>query len=128
MSAGKSVAISEAEAVVMEIIWAKNPILTEEVVAALESHGKWQEATVKTLLNRLLKKGAVKARKDQRRYLYSPVLTRNQWLANESRGFLDRMFDGRVAPLVSYFSQQKRLSKKDIEELKRVIDELDNGR
>jgi predicted transcriptional regulator len=128
MSAGKSVAISEAEAVVMEIIWAKNPILTEEVVAALESHGKWQEATVKTLLNRLLKKGAVKARKDQRRYLYSPVLTRDQWLANESRGFLDRMFDGRVAPLVSYFSQQKKLSKKDIEELKRVIDELDDGR
>jgi BlaI family penicillinase repressor len=120
--------ISEAESVVMEIIWAKNPILTEDVIAALEPHGKWQEATVKTLLNRLLKKGAVKARKDQRRYLYSPVLTREQWLASESRGFLDRMFDGRVAPLVSYFSQQKKLSKKDIEELKRVIEELDNGR
>jgi BlaI family transcriptional regulator, penicillinase repressor len=128
MPAGKSVAISEAEAVVMEIIWAKNPILTEEVIAALEPHGKWQEATVKTLLNRLLRKGAVKAQKDQRRYLYSPVLTRDQWLANESRGFLDRMFDGRVAPLVSYFSQQRKLSKKDIEELRRVIDELDNGR
>ena len=128
MSAGKPVAISEAEAVVMEIIWAKNPIPTEDVVAALTPHGKWQEATVKTLLNRLLNKGALKARKEQRRYLYSPVLTRDQWLANESRGFLDRMFDGRVAPLVSYFSQQKKLSKKDIEELRRVIDELDSGR
>lgn len=128
MPARQPVPISEAESVVMEIIWAKNPILTEDVVAALEPNGKWQEATVKTLLNRLLKKGAVKARKDQRRYLYSPVLTRDQWLANESRGFLDRMFDGRVAPLVSYFSQQKKLSKNDIEELKRVIEELDNGR
>ena len=122
------VAISEAESVVMEVIWAKNPILTEDVVAALTPNGKWQEATVKTLLNRLLKKGAVKARKDQRRYLYSPVLTRDQWLANESRGFLDRLFDGRIAPLVSHFSQQQKLSKKDIEELKRVIEELDNGR
>jgi BlaI family transcriptional regulator, penicillinase repressor len=128
MPARQPVPISEAESVVMEIIWAKNPILTEDVVAALEPNGKWQEATVKTLLNRLLKKGAVKARKDQRRYLYSPVLTRDQWLANESRGFLDRMFDGRVAPLVSYFSQQQKLSKNDIEELKRVIEELDNGR
>jgi len=128
MPARQPVPISEAESVVMEIIWAKNPILTEDVVAALEPNGKWQEATVKTLLNRLLKKGAVKARKDQRRYLYSPVLTRDQWLANESRGFLDRMFDGRVAPLVSYFSQQKKLSKNDIEELKRVIEEFDNGR
>lgn len=128
MPTRQPVPISEAESVVMEVVWAKNPILTEDVIAALEPHGKWQEATVKTLLNRLLKKGAVKARKDQRRYLYSPVLTREQWLASESRGFLDRMFDGRVAPLVSYFSQQKKLSKKDIEELKRVIEELDNGR
>jgi predicted transcriptional regulator len=128
MAPRQPVTISEAESVVMEVIWAKNPILTEDVIAALEPHGKWQEATVKTLLNRLLKKGAVKARKEQRRYLYSPVLTREQWLASESRGFLDRMFDGRVAPLVSYFSQQKKLSKKDIEELKRVIEELENGR
>lgn len=128
MPTREAVAISEAESVVMEVIWARNPILTEDVVAALEPNGKWQEATVKTLLNRLLKKGAVKARKDQRRYLYSPVLTRDEWLANESRGFLDRLFDGRIAPLVSHFSQQKKLSKKDIEELKRVIEDLGNGR
>jgi BlaI family transcriptional regulator, penicillinase repressor len=122
------VPISEAESIVMEVIWEKNPIPTEDVVAALERHGKWQEATVKTLLNRLLKKGALKARKDNRRYLYSPVLTRDQWLAAESHGFLDRLFGGRVAPLVSYFSQQKKLSKKDIADLKRLIQELDDGR
>lgn len=122
------VPISEAESIVMEVVWAKNPIPTEDVVAALEHHGKWQEATVKTLLNRLLKKGALKARKDNRRYLYSPVLTRDQWLATESRGFLDRLFGGRVAPLVSHFSQQKKLSKKDIEDLKRLIQELEDGR
>ena len=123
-----SVPISEAESIVMEVIWEKSPIPTEDVVAALEHHGKWQEATVKTLLNRLLKKGALKARKDGRRYLYSPVLTRDQWLATESHGFLDRLFGGRVAPLVSHFSQQKKLSKKDIEDLKRLIQELEDGR
>lgn len=128
MAARKPVAISEAESVVMEVIWQKNPILTEDVVAALESHGKWQEATVKTLLNRLLRKGALKAEKDGRRYIYFPVLTREQWLATESHGFLDRMFNGRVAPLVSYFSQHKKLSKKDIEDLKRLIQELEDGR
>lgn len=122
------VPISEAESIVMEVIWEKSPLPTEDVVAALEHHGKWQEATVKTLLNRLLKKGALKARKDGRRYLYSPVLTRNQWVAAESHGLLDRLFGGRVAPLVSYFSQQKKLGKKDIEDLKRLIQELDDGR
>jgi len=121
------VPISAAESIVMEVIWKKSPILTEEVVAALEHHGKWQEATVKTLLNRLLKKGALKAQKDRRRYLYSPILTRKQWLATESRGFLDRLFGGRVAPLVSHFSQQKKLSKQDIDDLKRLIQELEDG-
>ena len=122
------VSISEAESVVMEIIWRTSPIATEDVVAALAHQGKWQEPTVKTLLNRLLKKGAISARKDGRRYLYSPVLKRDQWLAAESKGFLDRLFDGRVAPLVSHFSQHKKLSKKDIADLKRLIQELDDER
>ena len=121
-----SVSISEAESVVMEVLWRSSPIATEDVMAALEPNGKWQESTVKTLLNRLLKKGAISARKDGRRYLYSPILKRKQWLSNESTGFLNRLFDGRVAPLVAHFSQQRKLSKNDIAEIKRLIQELDD--
>ena len=128
MPTKKSLPISEAESVVMQIFWARGALPTEEVVAALESHQKWQESTVKTLLNRLLNKGALRARKDNRRYVYSPVLTQDEWLSTESHGFVDRLFGGRVAPLVSYFSQQKKLSKKDIEDLKQLIKEIDNER
>jgi BlaI family transcriptional regulator, penicillinase repressor len=128
MPAKKSLPISEAESVVMQIFWARGALPTEEVVAALENHQKWQESTVKTLLNRLLNKGALRARKDNRRYVYSPVLTQDEWLSTESHGFVDRLFGGRVAPLVSYFSQQKKLSKKDIEDLKQLIKEIDSER
>jgi predicted transcriptional regulator len=121
-----AVSISEAESVVLDVLWRTNPVATEAVVAALADQQQWQEATIKTLLNRLLKKGAIRARKDGRRYLYSPVLTREQWLSQESSGFLDRMFGGRVAPLVAHFSRQKHLSKKDIAELKRLLQELDH--
>jgi BlaI family penicillinase repressor len=121
-----SVSISEAESVVMEVLWLRSPIATEDVMATLEPNGKWQETTVKTLLNRLLKKGAVRAQKDGRRYLYSPVLTRKEWLSNESTGFLNRLFGGRVAPLVAHFSTQRKLSRKDIADLKRLIQELDD--
>jgi BlaI family transcriptional regulator, penicillinase repressor len=121
-----SVSISEAESVVMEVLWRTSPIATEDVIAALKPQGKWQEPTVKTLLNRLLNKGAISARKDGRRYLYSPVLKREQWLSNESTGLLTRLFGGRVAPLVAHFSQQRKLSKKDIADLKRLIQELDD--
>ena len=118
--------ISEAESVVMEVLWRTSPLATEDVMTALGPHGKWQESTVKTLINRLLKKGAVNARKDGRRYLYSPVLTRKQWISQESSGFLNRLFGGRVAPLVAHFSSQRKLSKKDIADLKRLIQELDS--
>jgi len=126
MPTKRPVPISEAESIVMEVFWARGALAAEDVFAELERLGKWQETTVKTLLNRLLKKGALRARKDSRRYVYSPVLTRDEWLSSESHGFLDRLFGGRVAPLVSHFSQHKKLSKKDIEDLKRLIRELDD--
>lgn len=120
--------ISEAESAVMEVLWQRSPLAAEEVVAALAPHHDWQEATVKTLLNRLLNKGAIRAQKDGRRYLYAPVLEREAWLTQESKGLLDRLFGGRVAPLVAHFSEQRRLSKKDIAELKKLIEDLGDDR
>jgi BlaI family transcriptional regulator, penicillinase repressor len=118
--------ISEAESVVLAVLWRTNSGTTEDVVAALARHREWQESTVKTLLNRLLKKGAVRAKKDGRRYIYTPVLTREQWLSSESEGLLDRLFGGRVAPLVAHFSKHQKLSKKDIAELKVLIRSLES--
>jgi BlaI family penicillinase repressor len=123
----ESISISEAESVVMQVLWQMSPIATEDIMAALKGQHKWQEPTVKTLLNRLLTKGAIQARKDGRRYLYSPVLEREQWLSSESSGLLDRLFGGRVAPLVAHFSRHRKLSKKDIAELKRIIREMGDG-
>jgi BlaI family penicillinase repressor len=120
--------ISEAESAVMEVLWRTNPASTEDVVAALKNRQDWQEPTIKTLLNRLLKKPPLSARKDGRRYLYSPVLERDQWLASESKGLLDRLFGGRVAPLVAHFSKQRKLTRKDVADLKRLIAELDDER
>ena len=117
--------ISEAESAVMECLWQRSPQSAEEVLAVLAERRDWQEATVKTLLNRLLKKGAVEAEKDGRRYLYAPVLQREEWLTRESKGLLDRLFGGRVAPLVAHFSEQRKLSKKDLAELRKLIEELD---
>lgn len=120
--------ISEAESVVMEVLWRSHPLSAEDVVAELTQARQWQEPTVKTLLNRLLNKGAIAARKEGRRYHYSPVLKREEWLLRESKSLLDRLFGGRVAPLVAHFSEQRKLSRKDIAELKKLIEELDHDR
>src|SRR5262249_11444489 len=98
-------AISEAESVVMEVVWQRQPqpLAADDIIAALAEQQDWQEATVKTLINRLLKKGAISAQPQGRRYLYSAVLARDAWLHRQSAGLLDRLFDGRVAPLVAHF-------------------------
>ncbi|HEX3842748.1 MAG TPA: BlaI/MecI/CopY family transcriptional regulator [Steroidobacteraceae bacterium] len=117
--------ISEAESAVLAVLWEKGAVAAEEVVAALAGPRDWQESTVKTLLGRLLKKGAVQARKDGRRFIYSPALAREEWLARESESLLNRLFGGRVAPLVAHFSRHRKLSKRDIRELKRLVEELE---
>jgi len=123
--------ISDAESVVMDVLWAAAsgrgaPLAAEDVVVALAESRHWQEATIKTLLNRLLKKGAIKASKDGRRYLYTPVLQRQAWMLGESQGLLERLFDGRVAPLVAHFSEHRKLSRKDITDLRKLLEELED--
>lgn len=121
--------VSEAESVVMQVLWeADGPLAAEDVVAALARSQAWQEATIKTLLNRLLKKGAIAAKREGRRYLYSPVLQREAWLLGESEGLLGRLFGGRVAPLVAHFSQHRKLDPADIAALRKLLEEIDDGR
>ena len=118
--------ISEAEAVVMDVLWQRHPQGADEVVAALTATSDWAEPTIKTLLNRLLNKGAIEAARDGRRYLYSPLLKREAWVAQQSEGLLERLFGGRIAPLVAHFSERGKLSAADIAELKRLIGEMED--
>lgn len=121
-------AISEAEAVIMAVLWRAAPRSAEDILSEVGPLQRWQEGTVKSLLNRLLKKKAVHAEREGRRYLYTPLLSRECYVSQESKGLLDRLFGGRVAPLVAHFSEQRTLSKKDIAQLRKLLEELDNAR
>lgn len=121
--------ISDAESLVMDVVWRANgPVAADDVIAALVSEQSWQEATIKSLLNRLLKKGALSATKDGRRYLYAAVLKRDQWVSSESTSMLERLFGGRIAPFVAHFGKHRKLSPEDLAELKKLIGELDDDR
>ncbi len=124
MKAG--VSISDAESRVLAVLWRDGPSTSERVIAALAEQS-WEVSTIKTLLARLVRKRAIRARKEGRRFVYSAVLSREQWITSESEGLIGRLFGGRVAPLVQHFSQHRRLSKTDIAELKRLIEELRDG-
>ena len=119
-------AISEAEAIIMDVLWRAAPRTAEEILAEVGPAQNWQEGTVKSLLNRLLKKHAVRAERDGRRYLYTPLLSRELYVSQESKSLLDRLFGGRVAPLVAHFSEQRKLTKKDVAQLRKLLQELDD--
>lgn len=121
-----SINISDAESHVMEVLWrAPGPVMVEQVAVALSESQHWRTATVQTLLDRLLKKGAIAAQNDGR-LLYTAVLPREAWLAQESESLVRRLFGGRVAPLVAQLGRQGKLSAADIQELRMLLDGFDN--
>ena len=121
-----TIPISDAEAQVMGVLWRKQPLGTDEIALALQDSQDWQMATVKTLVNRLLNKGAISAEKEGRRYLYSAVLQREDWLSSQSLGLLDRLFQGSLTPLVAHFSAQRKLTAAELKALKQLIKDYDH--
>jgi len=117
--------ISNAEFEVLEALWQHCPASATEIIERLNQPSNqvktWHDKTVKTLLNRLVKKQAIGFEKQQRHYLYSPLLEREAYTLKESKNLVERMFSGKVAPLVAGFAKQNDLNKDDIEALKSLI-------
>ena len=116
--------ISEAEHAVMEALWEKSPLTAAEVCDAVCDQRGWSMPTVKTLLSRLVTKGAVATEPDGRRFLYIPVLERADYLGGESRRLVDRLFGGRAAPLFAHLAESEALSDDDIAEIERLLREM----
>lgn len=119
-----SVAITEAEWDIMELLWEKSPRTSQEIVALLEEGRGWKRATVVTLLSRLTAKGALNTEPQGNRFLYSPAVERSACVAEETRSFLVRMFGGALQPLVAHVAEHHSLTKKDIAELKALLDQI----
>ena len=117
--------ISKTELQVMQAIWQNHPCGANEIIERLNqdvsSDKVWHEKTVKTLINRLVKKQALGFDKEQRRYLYFPLIEKQEYQKVESRSLMNRLFGGRLSPLVASFASQKKLEKEDVEQLKQLI-------
>ena len=119
------VRISDAELDVMEALWAAGqPLTAAEVAERIDVDRGWTLATVKTMLSRLVAKGALKHREDGRRFLYSPAIKREAYVGNESRRFVEKLFGGRLSPLVARLAEEDGLDQKDIAEIEALLKEL----
>lgn len=116
--------ISEAEHAVMEVLWEQGTLSASEVCDTVCEARDWSLATVKTLLSRLVQKGAIETRPDGRRYLYSPLIARSDYVGGESRRLVDRLFGGRAASLVAHLAQSEALTEDDLSEIEALLKEL----
>jgi BlaI family penicillinase repressor len=116
--------ISESEWSIMEALWESSPQTASELTKTLRASMNWAENTVRTLLTRLVEKGALKTSENAsgtRTYL--PAVKRETCVRAESQSFLDRIFGGAAKPLLVHFAQNSKLTPEEIKELKKLLDQ-----
>ena len=111
----------------LQQLWERSPLSAQDIIErlAVDAPQSTHPKTVKTLINRLLKKGALGYHEQNRKYYYYPIIDRDTYYTQKTESFLDKFYDGEVAPLLSFFAQRRKLNQKDLHELKHLIDKLE---
>jgi BlaI family penicillinase repressor len=115
---------SDSEMQVLSALWDDAPQTAAELTSLIGKANGWTQATVKTLLARLVQKGAVAAEADGRRYLYRPAVERAEAVGDESQRFVDRLFGGRVSPMIAHLAEREALTDADIAEIEALLRKL----
>ncbi|GBG10778.1 transcriptional regulator [Paenibacillus sp. MY03] len=113
--------ISDAEWDVMKIVWQAAPLTAAEIIERLSGSKPWKPKTTKTLIGRLVQKQALGCNKDNREYLYFPLVSEDECVQAESHSFLQRIFGGSLKPMMAHFLETEKLSSEDIRELKELL-------
>ena len=121
--------ITSADSVIMEVLWRLGPKDAEEIVADLAATQAWSTTTVRTLLDRLIKKGAVaKDKSGGKRIVFAALVERADYTHAESKSLIDRLYEGKLGPLLAQFSERERLSDEDLAQLKAIIARIEDER
>ena len=116
--------ISETEWEIMRVVWAQSPVTAADIIDQLSKDDPtWHPVTAKTLLNRLVKKGALGYDLDGRAYVYKALVKERDCVNAASSSFLDRVFDGSLSTMVAHFVEHRKLSAKQVKELRKALEE-----
>lgn len=115
--------ISDGEYEIMKIIWKCSPIKSQDIIPLVNPENNWNEKTIKTMINRLLKKGVIGYEKEGKSYLYYPIIDESDYEKRENNSFLQKFYNGSVNAMLSHFISDKKFSREEINELKKLLDE-----
>ena len=119
----RTVRMTNAEWEVMMVSWRRTPVAASEVVEQLHESKHWSLATVRTLLRRLVNKGALAHQVEGKRYLYTPLVSMEDCVHQESDSFWDRVLGRAPSAALLYLVTRADLSREDIQELRRILRE-----
>ncbi|MGA2248835.1 MAG: BlaI/MecI/CopY family transcriptional regulator [Verrucomicrobiota bacterium] len=119
----RSIRITEAEWEVMAVVWERTPVAASTVLEVLAHRKQWTLATVRTLLRRLVNKGALRQEVEGKRFLYSPLITMAECSRRESESFLDRVLGRAPSEAILHLVKRADLSQDDIQELRRILNQ-----
>ena len=120
--------LSDAEWTVMNALWKRSPANARDVLEHCEPETSWAYTTVKTLLARLVDKGALAERKRANTSVYDPLVSRTEARHSALRSLLDKAFDGAFGPLLQHMVSDEKLSKRDRRELTSMLEEIEKVR
>ena len=120
----KAPKISDAELQVLQVLWDDSPMGATELADRIGAANGWTLATVKTLLSRLLAKGAIKAEAEGRRFHYRPAVKREAVAGRQAGKLVERLFGGRISPLVAQLAEQREIDPEDLAELEELVRRL----
>lgn len=114
--------VSDSELQLLRLLWDEAPLTATAL--ADRADRSWSITTVKTMLARLVAKGAVTAETDGRRFIYRPAIERKTIAARQADRLVDRLFGGRVSPLVAQLAEERDIDPADLAELEALVRKL----
>ncbi len=115
--------LSEAEWQIIRVIWEKEPCAAPTVVEELKHTKDWTYSTVKTMMDRMVKKRFLSTEKVRNLILYKSEISPQQAKSKEIGKVVNRAFDGALTPMMQFLIDNEKLDKKDLDELEKLIKE-----
>lgn len=122
----KAISLTPAEWQLMECLWEKSPRTGREAVDDLKIRAGWSRSTTLTMLRRMSEKGLITCNSTCEPFLYSPSVPREDAVKEETKSFLDRVYQGSVSMMISAMTKEQSLSREELEELRSILQKLED--
>lgn len=119
--------ISDAEWQVMKALWERSPVTANELCQRLASTQQWHLKTIRTMLTRLVRKKVVGTRIEDGVYHYFTLVSREECSSQATHSFLDRVFDGALAPMVAHLVARRAITDEEKRELQKLLRKSGSG-